>query len=100
VIQIVVLLYVGPGGIEALRAHEAEMAPIISRHGGQIVSASRPSAPRPGDPDEIHILQFPDMQAFEDFGKDPDNRSKMEQRRHAIRDARLYITDHFVTYLD
>lgn len=99
-IQIVVLLYVGPGGIEALRAHEAEMAPIIYRHGGQIVSASHPSAPRPGDPDEIHILQFPDMQAFDAFRADPDSLSKMEQRRHAIRDARLYITDQFVTYLD
>ena len=71
-IQIVVLLYVGDGGIEALRAHEAEMVPLIYRHGGQIVSASHPSAPRPGDPDEIHILQFPDMQAFDDFRNDAD----------------------------
>lgn len=99
-IQIVVLLYVGDGGIAALRAHEAEMAPIIYRHGGQIVSASRPSEPRPGDPDEIHILQFPDMTAFEDFQKDPESQAKADQRRHAIRDARIYITDQFVTYLD
>jgi uncharacterized protein (DUF1330 family) len=99
-IQIVVLLYVGDGGIPALRAHEAEMAPIIYRYGGQIISASHPSAPRPGDPDEIHILQFPDMQAFDDFRTDPESQSKLEQRRHAIRDARLYITDQFVTYID
>jgi uncharacterized protein (DUF1330 family) len=100
VIQIVVLLYVGEGGIAALRKHEAEMAPIIYRHGGQIVSASHPSAPQPGDPDEVHILQFPDMQAFDDFRDDPDALAKIEQRRHAIRDARIYITDQFVTYID
>jgi uncharacterized protein (DUF1330 family) len=99
-IQIVVLLYVGEGGVTALREHEAEMAPIIYRHGGQIISASHPSAPQAGDPDEIQILQFPDMKAFNDFRNDPDSLSKMEQRRHAIRDARVYITDQFVTYID
>ncbi len=99
-IQIVVLLYVGDGGISALRAHEAEMAPIIYRYGGQIVSASHPSAPRPGDPDEIHILQFPDMKAFDEFRADPDFTAREDQRRQAVRDARIYITDQFVTYID
>jgi uncharacterized protein (DUF1330 family) len=100
VIQIVVLLYVGEGGLTALREHEAEMAPIIYRHGGQIISASHPSAPQPGDPDEVHILQFPDMRAFEDFRTDPDFLAREDQRRHAVRDARVYITDQFVTYID
>lgn len=99
-IQIVVLLYVGEGGVTALRKHEAEMAPIIYRHGGQIISASHPSAPQPGDPDEIHILHFPDMAAFDDFRNDPDYLAKAEERHQAIRDARLYITDQFVTYID
>jgi len=99
-IQIVVLVYAGPGGVDAMKLHHAKVMPLVFRHGGQLLSTSCPSAQQPGDPDTVHILQFPDMQAFEDYCKDPEFAQHEESRANAIADARLYITNEFIAYLD
>ena len=100
VIQIIVLLYYGPGGKPALEAYGARVQPILHEHGGRMVSASRPSEPRDGDPDAIDIIHFDDQARYEAFRADPRHAGLIEMRQDAIRDVRLYITDQFVTYID
>ena len=99
-IQIIVLLYRGPGGDDALAAYGAKVQPILHEHGGRMVSASRPSEPRDGDPDAIDIVHFDDMASYEAFRADPRHAGLIEMRQQAIREVRLYITDQFVTYID
>ncbi len=99
-IQIVVLLYHGPGGKPALDAYGARVQPILHEHGGRMVSASRPSEPRDGDPDAVDIVHFDTMTAYEAFRADGRHADLIEMRQAAIRDVRLYITDQFVTYID
>ena len=99
-IQIIALLYAGHGGREALKAYETEVLPILHEHGGRLISASRPSEPRDDDPDEIHIVHFPDMAALTAFRADPRHVALKPRRTDALRDVRLYITDQFVTYID
>lgn len=99
-IQIIVLLYHGPGGKPALDAYGARVLPILHQYGGRMVSASRPSEPRDGDPDAIDIIQFDEMTGYDAFRADPRHADLVEMRQTAIRDVRLYITDQFVTYID
>ena len=99
-IQVIVLLYHGPGGKSALEAYGAKVQPILHEYGGRMISASRPSDPRDGDPDAIDIVHFEDMASYEAFRSDPRHAGLIEMRQAAIRDVRLYITDQFVTYID
>jgi uncharacterized protein (DUF1330 family) len=100
VIQVISLLYAGEGGREALKAHERRVMPILHDYGGRLISASHPSEPRDGDPDEIHIVHFDDMTALGAFRGDPRHAAMKAERLRAIRDVRLFITDQFVTYID
>ncbi len=99
-IQVISLLYAGDGGYDALKAHERRVMPILHDHGGRLISASHPSEPRDGDPDEIHVVHFDDMAALSAFRADPRHAGLKAERLHAIRDVRLFITDQFVTYID
>ncbi len=94
------LLHHGPGGKAALDAYGAEVVPILHGHGGRMVSASRPSEAREGDPDAIDIIQFETAAGYEGFRNDPRHAGLIDMRQQAIRDVRLYITDQFVTYID
>jgi uncharacterized protein (DUF1330 family) len=100
VIQIIVLLYHGPGGKPALDAYGGKVQPILHEYGGRMVSASRPSEPREGDPDAIDVIHFDEMASYEAFRADTRHAAMIEMRQQAIRDVRLYITDQFVTYID
>ena len=99
-IQVISLLYAGEGGYAALKAHEHRIMPILHDHGGRLISASKPSDPRDGDPDEIQVAHFDDLAALTAFRTDPRHAALTAQRRHALRDVRLYLTDQFVTYID
>ena len=99
-IQVIALLYAGEGGIASLKAHENRIMPILHDHGGRLISASRPSEPRAGDPDEIHVAHFDDLAALEAFRADPRHATLKDERAHALRDVRIYLTDQFVAYID
>jgi hypothetical protein len=100
VIQIIALLYAGEGGRAALSAYQAKLMRILAEHGGQLVSASHPTDPKPDDPDEVHVVHFENMDRFLAFRTDPRHAGMADERAIALRDFRLFITDKFVTYID
>ncbi len=84
----VVLLYLHPGGEAGLDSFELAAAEVMSRHGGRIESRVR--IDRKGDPsqpDEVHVVTFPDEEAFHRYRKDPATLAMAERRAAIIRET-------------
>jgi len=74
----VVLIWVNAGQLETLHDYERKAAPIIERHGGQFKTVMSVSGVGDGSgfdrpPDEVHVLEFPDSEAFGRYRADPDS---------------------------
>ncbi len=70
-IQIIALLYASKHGIEGLRKFESQAITILREHSGELISASSNADKSDDDPDEIHVIQFPDAAKFESYKNDP-----------------------------
>jgi uncharacterized protein (DUF1330 family) len=85
-LTLVVLLFVA--NADEFERFEACAADIMSRYGGKI--ERRISFP-PGDdrsqPDELHVVTFPDSECFERYRRDPDLRALATLRAKAIRET-------------
>jgi hypothetical protein len=73
-IVLVVTLYVHPGREREFRQFETRAAGIMRRHGGAIERVIRPDAEpiREETAHEIHVVTFPNMEAFAAYRSDPD----------------------------
>jgi len=76
----VVLIWVKPGQLETLHEYETQAAPLIERHGGQFKTVMSVSGVGEGSgfdraPDEVHVLEFPDPDAFAHYRADPDSQA-------------------------
>jgi uncharacterized protein (DUF1330 family) len=88
--QLITLIWVREGQIEALHDYERQAAPIMERHGGSLISAVEPTVLLGWDepqPHEIHVVEFPSQGAFEAFRSDPDLEPLIELRSQAVRRA-------------
>lgn len=100
-LHIVALLYAGDGGVPALRAFERQAIAILRSHGGNLISALAPApAPDGTEPDEIHLLTFPSLTAFEAYRNDPRLAALSDERAHAIRQTVVYTAAETVSYDD
>ena len=72
-----VLIYLQPGQIEALRRYENRALPVFERHGGRFERIMRPapapdgSAADPDIPDEVHLLRFDTPDGLDAVRRDP-----------------------------
>jgi len=76
----VVLIWVNPGQLETLHEYERQAAPLIERHGGEFKTVMSVSGVGDGSgfdraPDEVHVLEFPDADAFSRYRADPDSQA-------------------------
>lgn len=95
-IQVVVLLEIGD--YSAFREFERNAAEVMKIHRGQILSAFAPNLSLIGNPriGEVHILQFPDLQAFEAYRNDALLKQLSELRKKAILNTEIFISERFV----
>ena len=97
-IQIIALLYASKNGIEGLRAFESKVIPILREHGGRLISASSYAERKEGEADEIHVIQFPSMRAFDAYKADTRILALQSLKAKMIAKMELHITDQFHKY--
>jgi hypothetical protein len=87
--RLLVLLYAHPGNEVALRVFEDRALAILRDY----ASVERHHSPTVlGDtttptPDEVHLLNFPDERAFENYRNDPRIQALLQERAAAVRDS-------------
>lgn len=94
-LTVIVHLYATDKGIEALRSFERKVLPILHSHGGQLVTALSPSRAFGNFdplPDEVHILNFPSEQDFQDYRDDPLHLGLATERTQAIRHTEIMLS--------
>lgn len=101
-IQIIAFIYAGSRGVAGIREYETKALSILKQHAGVLLSASSCSNASQTDqakqPDEIHVIQFPDIAAFESYKADPGLAELTALRSTCISRTELYITDCFHEY--
>jgi uncharacterized protein (DUF1330 family) len=89
---IVAILVVRRRALEEFRAFEQHAAAVMAAHGGRIERAVvTPVADAPDLVREIHVVTFPDAQAYQAYRNDP----RLTERAH-LRAAAVVSTEVFV----
>ena len=86
---------------DAFDQFESKAAAIMRTHGGHIDSAFRPAAADSADPrpvEEIHVLKFPDIDAFDRYRSDADLQKLSPLRELAISHTSVYVSAQEVEY--
>ena len=100
-IHVLAMLHAGIEGIEGLRDYESRVIPIMSMHGGRLLSAFRPNGnEHPEIPDEIHLIEFPSEEAFQSYRSDPEVARLAERRGVAISKTAIYVSQELLDYKD
>lgn len=86
---------------EAFEQFERQAATIMKAYGGRIDSAFRPATPdsaaaHPGE--EIHVLKFPDIEAFDRYRGDADLQALSTLRERGISHTTVYVSAREVDY--
>lgn len=84
-------IWIDPDQIQQFEAFESRAAELMRRYGGAIERVVRlwPTAP-PTAPFEIHIVSFPDTDAFERYRADADVRALAAWRERVITRTELH----------
>ena len=85
---------------EAFDQFERQAAAIMESHGGRIDLAFRPRAPTAQTPkvDEVHVLKFPDHDAFDRYRSDDRLLALSTLRQKAISQSTVYVAGTEVDY--
>lgn len=83
-ITLIVSLWLKNEDITGFEAFEGKAATIMARHGGKIERAIRLENPSDDRPFEVHVLTFPDAQAFAAYRADPALTALAEMRQQVI----------------
>jgi antibiotic biosynthesis monooxygenase (ABM) superfamily enzyme len=85
-LTLVVLLFVTPGQTAEFERFEPRAAEVMSRYGGRIERRiAFPAHDDPAQPDEVHVVRFPDPESFECYRRDPEMEALAELRARVIR---------------
>ncbi len=89
-VTIVAALYIHPGREAEFEQFETAAESIMGRYGGRL--ERRIGFPTSADqPHEVHIVTFPDQQAFEKYRADADLQALADLRARAIRQTTAWI---------
>ena len=97
-LQIIALLYASENGLTGLREFEAKVIPILREHGGKLISASTNLSRAAGEPDEIHVIQFPSVTAFEAYKNDQRVVDLASFKKKMISKMEVHVTNSFHEY--
>ena len=91
-VLIVAILTPHAGSIDLFRQYETKAAAIIRRYGGTIEQTVTEEPPALGEPSrEIHVVSFPDREAFERYRADPDLAALAGMRSASIARTELLV---------
>jgi len=90
-IRIVVKLWVKKEGFEEFQEFEDSAFAIMHRHRGRVCEVSKNHASLGAEPHEVHVLEFPDEQAFEAYRTDKDLLSMAPLRAECIEKTDIVI---------
>lgn len=82
---LVAALYVNPGRRAEFEEFETAAARIMRRYGAVIERRIGIVPAEENQPDEVHVVAFPDREAFEGYRADPELQGLAELRQKAIR---------------
>lgn len=73
---------------------------LMKKYGGKIVSAFEPSTTESTDNKigEIHYLEFPSLEAFNNYRADSELLALKELRKRAILSSSVYVSEKSVNY--
>lgn len=85
---------------EAFDQFERQAAAIMENHGGRIDSAFRPKATngQTRSVDEVHVLKFPDHEAFASYAGDEKLLALAALREKAVSQSTVYVSAVEVDY--
>jgi uncharacterized protein (DUF1330 family) len=87
---IVAILTLQSGSMETFREYETRAAVVIARHGGAIERTVIEESSGPDKPiREVHVVTFPDIEAFHRYRADPDVESLSDMRMASIAHTEL-----------
>jgi uncharacterized protein (DUF1330 family) len=90
-LTLVVLLFTEPEGQVEFEQFETNAARIMKRYGGAIERRiSLSSRSDPSEPQEVHVLTFPDRESFDRYRNDPELQALAGLRRKTIRDTIIW----------
>ncbi|MGJ8682023.1 DUF1330 domain-containing protein [Paraglaciecola sp.] len=98
-IQIIALLYASNNGINGLREFESKAIPILREHQGELLSASFNENKAENEPDEIHVIHFPNIESFKAYKNDPRVIELSSLKEQMISKMEVYVTNRFHQYL-
>lgn len=84
-VVLVAALYVNPGRRAEFEEFETAVARIMRRYGAVIERRISIAAADESQPDEVHVVVFPDREAFERYRADAELQGLAELRQKAIR---------------
>ena len=89
-IYITNLVYILPGSESIFEEYESIVIPVISRYGGRMLLRIRPDKPSVIQalvevPHEIHFVEFPSDDDFQNFLKDEERKKFMYLKEKTIR---------------
>lgn len=83
-----VLLFVQNGQRDGFEEFERQAVEIMARYGGVIEQRVRlQSTEEDLQPDEVHLVRFPNEASFDAYRADPDTRALAERRSRVIRET-------------
>ena len=99
-VTIVAALFIHPGREAEFEQFETAAESIMQRYGGRIERRIGFAAGADqGQPHEVHLVTFPDSQAFERYRSDADLQALGELRGRAIRQTTAWIGDDLGTFI-
>jgi hypothetical protein len=90
-LTLVVLLFIEPYAQTEFEEFEARAGSIMKGYGGAIERRIRISSPSPSEPQEVHVVTFPNRDAFERYCQAPELEAVADVRRKAIRNTIVWF---------
>ena len=97
-IHIVVILEVKDR--EAFKQFEDTALAVMKEHGGKLISAFEPDPieSSPSNVEEVHILQFPSIEALRNYRVDSRLKERSWLRNKAISQTTVYVSGKMLSY--
>ena len=98
-IHVLVMLHAGADGVAGLRRYESAVLPLLSEHGGKLLSAFVPEGHDQTDcPDEIHLIEFQSRQGLQSYRQDERVLALAGQRSGAVMSTVTYVSEQLLDY--
>jgi uncharacterized protein (DUF1330 family) len=99
-LTIVAALFIHPGREAEFEQFETAAESIMQRYGGRLERRMGfPAVADSNQPQEVHIVTFPDQQSFDRYRTDGDLQALAELRARAIRHTTVWIGSDLSSFL-